>query len=309
MTSTSTTTTLPNLLIAGSAKCATSSLHKYIAQHPEIFMSKKKEPRFITSQCTLLPLNGPKDHLVEAWYVKTYPEYCDLFKEAGNFKVIGESSADTLYFHKKTITVIKQYLGDPKIILVLRNPVKRAFSAYNHLVRDDRESLSFEEALQHEQQRIDNNWELIYHYRAVSRYYEPVKAFLENFSRVKVILNEDLARQPEKTLREVFEFLEVDPEFKVQNLKIKHNMSGKPRFRWLHNFLFEGHPIRDFVRPAVHFFLPRKVRENVSLKIQQSNLQPMKIDPATASMLKNEFQDEVLKLQDLLQKDLSRWIN
>ncbi|HEY3405718.1 MAG TPA: sulfotransferase [Ohtaekwangia sp.] len=304
-----TTPILPNLLIAGSAKCATSSLHKYIAQHPEIFMSKKKEPRFITSQCTRLPLNGPKDHLVESWYVKTYPEYCGLFTEAGEYKVIGESSADTLYFHKQTIPVIKQYLGDPKIILVLRNPVKRAFSAYQHLVRDDRESLSFEEGLKQEQKRIDDNWELIYHYRAVSRYYEPVKAFLENFSNVKVILNEDLARRPAETLKEVFTFLGVDPEFQVQNLKIKHNVSGKPRSRWLHTFLFEGHPLRDFMRPVVRFFLPHKVRENVSLKIQQSNLEPIKIDPATANLLKGEFREEVLKLQDILKKDLSRWLD
>jgi hypothetical protein len=303
-----TTTTLPNLLIAGSAKCGTSSLHNYLAQHPEIFMSRKKEPRFITSQCTPLPLNGPKDYRVEKWYVKTYPEYCDLFKDGSNHKVIGESSADTLYFHKNTIPVIKQYLGDPKIILVLRNPVKRAFSAYQHLVRDDRESLSFQDALNREQERINDNWELIYHYRAVSRYYEPVKAFLANFSNVKVILNEDLAKQPEKTLHEVFEFLGVDAGFKVKDSKTKHNMSGVPRSRWLHEFLFEGHPIRDFLRPVVRLFVPAKVRKEVSLKVQQSNLQPMDVDSETAATLKIEFRDEILKLQDLLKKDLSRWL-
>src|SRR5688572_32259706 len=102
-----TTTILPNLLIAGSAKCGTSSLHSYLAQHPEIFMSRKKEPRFITSQCTPLPLKGPKDHRVEKWYVKTFPEYTNLFKEAKAHKVIGESSADNLYFYKYSIPVIK----------------------------------------------------------------------------------------------------------------------------------------------------------------------------------------------------------
>lgn len=305
---TSTTTLLPNLLIAGSAKCGTSSLHNYLAQHPEIFMSKKKEPRFITSQCGLLPLNGPKDHRVEKWIVKSYAEYCDLFKEADGFNIIGESSADNLYFYKKTIPVIKQYLGDPKIILVLRNPVKRAFSAYQHMVRDDRESMSFEDGLNHEQERVDNNWELIYHYRSVSRYYEPVKAYLENFSNVKVILNEDLAKQPEKTLKEVFEFLGVDVSFQVKDSKTKHNMSGIPKSRWLHEFLFEGHPIRDFLRPVVRFFIPSTVRKNVSLKIQQSNLEQMEINPETAKMLKAEFRDEILKLQDLIHKDLSRWL-
>lgn len=115
---------LPNLLLVGAAKCGTSSLHKYLDQHTGIFMSKVKEPRFISSQVTPFPLNGPGDHKVEAWYVKNYEDYLKLFEEAGDKQAVGESSADTLYFYKGTIPVIKQYLGDPKIIIMLRNPVK-----------------------------------------------------------------------------------------------------------------------------------------------------------------------------------------
>lgn len=298
---------LPNFLIAGSAKCGTSSLHNYLAQHPEIFMSKRKEPRFFSSQVNPLPLKGPKDYRVEKWYVKTFPEYCQLFKDAGAHKVVGESSADNLYFYKGTIPVIKKYLGDPKIILVLRNPVKRSFSAYQHLVRDDREQLSFEEGLQAEQERIDNNWELIYHYRAVSRYYEPVKAYLESFSNVKVILNEDLAKEPQKALMEVFEFLGVDKNVPIKDKKTKYNMSGKPRSRWLHEFLFEGHPARNFLRPVVRFFIPRNYRKSISLAVQQKNLVQMEINPQTAAQLKKEFAEEIEKLGKLINKNLSSW--
>ena len=146
---------LPNFLLVGAAKCGTSSLHKYLDQHPEIFMSKHKEPRFISSQATPFPLNGPGDHKVEAWYVKNYDDYEKLFEGAGEYPAVGESSADTLYFYKGTIPVIKKYLGDPKIVIMLRNPVKRAFSAYQHLVRDLREDLSFEEGLEREPERIE----------------------------------------------------------------------------------------------------------------------------------------------------------
>ncbi|HET9485956.1 MAG TPA: sulfotransferase, partial [Chryseosolibacter sp.] len=161
---------LPNFLIVGAAKCGTSSLHKYLEQHPETFMSKVKEPRFISSQVMSGPLRGPGDHKVEAWYVKKYEDYVRLFEGAENYPAVGESSADTLYFYQGTIPVIKQYLGDPKIIIMLRNPVKRAFSSYQHLVRDLREELSFEEGLKEEPNRIKNNWELIYHYTAASMY-------------------------------------------------------------------------------------------------------------------------------------------
>ncbi len=299
---------LPNFLIAGSAKCGTSSLHSYLAQHPEIFMSKKKEPRFLSSQGMSFPLNGPLDYRVEKWIVKNFSDYINLFKDAGNHKIVGESSADTLYFYQKTIPVIKKYLGNPKIVIVLRNPVKRSFSAYQHLVRDAREPLSFEEALQQEAERVKNNWELIYHYRAVSFYSEPVKAFLENFSNVKVVLNEDLAKDPHRVLAEVFEFLGVDKTFTVMDSSTKHNMSGKPRSRWLHEFLFEGHPLRNFLRPVIRFFIPSKQRKSISLKIQQKNLTQMKINPETSSMLKNEFRDEILKLEKILSRDLSSWL-
>lgn len=301
-------TILPNFLIVGSAKCGTSSLHEYLAQHPEIFMSKKKEPRFISSQGMSFPLNGPLDAGVEKWYVKTFEEYAQLFEHAVGFKVVGESSADTLYYHSHTIETIKKYLGNPKILILLRNPVKRSYSAYQHLVRDMREELSFEDALELESQRIKDNWELIYHYRNVSKYYEPVRAFLMNFDSVKVILNEDLERNPNETLREIFKFLEVNPDFLVKDTSTRHNLSGKPRSQWLHQFLFEGHPIRDMIRPVVRMLIPSESRKKMSLKVQQLNLKRTTINPETANKLLEEFHTDIDNLQKLTSLDLSRWL-
>jgi hypothetical protein len=299
---------LPNFLIVGSAKCGTSSLHTYLAQHPQIFMSKKKEPRFISSQGMKFPLNGPKDSGVESWYVKTFDEYVKLFESANGYQVVGESSADTLYFYSHTIPTIKKYLGNPKILILLRNPVKRSYSAYQHLVRDMREEYSFEEALQHESERIRNNWELIYHYRNVSRYYEPVKAFLENFSDVKIVLNEDLEKQPANTLRDIFNFLGVSQDFEVKDTSVKYNLSGKPRSRWLHNFFFKGHPLQGLMRPVVRVFFPGETRKRISLRIQQMNLRRTKINPETANKLLEEYKGEIEQLQQLTSLDLSRWL-
>src|SRR5690606_4368815 len=162
-------------------------------------------------------LGGPKDYRVEKWCVKNFDQYKALFENASGFKAVGESSADTLYFYKHTIPLVKQYLGDPKIILILRDPVKRAFSAYQHLVRDGRESLSVEEALLGEPERIKANYELIYHYWSVSHYYDPVKAFKDSFTDVKVILNEELAKNTHATLQEIFEFLDVSNDYVVKD--------------------------------------------------------------------------------------------
>lgn len=297
---------LPNLLIVGAAKCGTSSLHKYLEQHPEIFMSKVKEPRFITSQVNPFPLNGPGDHKVEAWYVKQYDEYLKLFEGAENCPVVGESSADTLYFHKGSIPVIKQYLGDPKIIIMLRNPVKRAFSAYQHLVRDLREDLSFEDGLKEEPNRIRDNWELIYHYTAVSMYYDSVKAFMENFSSVKVILTEDQEKRPQQVLRDIFRFLEVDPNCDV-NTDIRYNMSGKPKSQWLHQFFFEGNMARRLAQPIVRTLFSAETRIKISQKIQEKNLTRLTINPATKNRLHEFFEEDIRKTETLIGRDLSGW--
>ena len=297
---------LPNFLIVGAAKCGTSSLYKYLEQHPEIFMSKVKEPRFLSSQVTPFPLNGPRDHKVEAWYVKKYEDYVKLFEGAEDFPAVGEASADTLYFHRGTIPVIKQYLGYPKIIIMLRHPVRRAFSSYQHVLRDLREELSFEDGLLEEPKRIANNWELIYHYTAGSHYYNSVKAFLDNFATVKVVLNDDLEKKPRKILREIFRFLGVDPDFDV-NTEIKWNMSGKPKSQWLHQFLFEKNVARKLAQPIVRRLFSAGTRSRIAHKIQEKNLRRLTIKPATKAHLHRVFEEDIAKLEHLFQRDLTVW--
>lgn len=299
-------TTLPNFLVAGAAKCGTSSLHNYLSQHPEIFMSKVKEPRFLSSQVTPFPLRGPGDDKVEAWYVKKYDDYVKLFENAQGYRAVGESSADTLYFHKGTIPVIRKHLGDPRIILVLRDPVKRAFSAWQHLVRDLREDLSFEDGLAREDQRIRDNWELIYHYTAASHYYEGVKAFLDNFTHVKIVLAEDQAKRPQQVLREIFRFLDVDPDVDI-NTDIRYNMSGVPRSRWLHDFLFRGNMARKIAQPIVRTILTPQVRLMIAHQLQKSNLTRLSMKPSTEAVLREHFAPDIQKLETLLGRDLSVW--
>lgn len=269
-------------------------------------MSRKKEPRFISSQVTEFPLRGPLDHKVEAWYVKSFDEYLKLFEDAAGYPVVGESSADTLYFYARTIPVIKQYLGDPKIVIMLRHPVKRAFSAYQHLVRDMRENLSFEDGLAREPERIRDNWELIYHYRAGSLYYESVKAFLDNFTNVKIILTEEQEARPQQTVRDVFRFLDVDPDVDV-NTEIRYNMSGKPKSQWIHKFLFEGNVARNLARPIVRRFLSPEARQRIAQKIQEKNLTRLQIKPETKRELSTFFEPEVRRMEALLGRDLSAW--
>ncbi|MBK6266525.1 sulfotransferase [Marivirga sp. S37H4] len=299
---------LPNLLVAGVAKSGTSSLHQYLSQHSEIFMSKRKEPRFITSQVMDFPMGGPKDRKVESWYIKDFESYKNLFSEAKDESIRGESSADTFYFYEKTIPVIKQYLGDPKIIIILRNPVSRAFSAYQHLRRDEREHLSFEEALEVEYQRIRDNYELIYHYKAVSMYADALTAFLDNFSHVKVVINEELSDNPHENLKEIFNFLGVESEVEV-NTATRYNLSGIPRFRYLHEMLFEGKKFMDYTRPVARFFFSAKTRKKISRTLMEKNLQRTHINEHTKIELIEYFREDIQRTEKILNRNLSHWLS
>ncbi len=297
---------LPNFLIAGMAKCGTSSLSQYLKSHPDVFISKKKEPRFLSSQCMRFPMNGPKDRQVENWYVKDFDSYKELFAKATE-KAIGEASADTLYFHEGTIPVIKQYLGDPHILIIIRDPVKRAFSAYQHMVRDEREMGTFEEGLEGENQRIVDNWELIYHYRKASQYYAPIKAFMENFSNVKILLNEDLQSEPNRVLKEVFEFLGVDPDVPIDT-DLEFNRSGKPKSQALHDNLQSESTFRKIIRPFMRVVLPtKKLRIRAFTWLSTKNLDRLELSQTTASALRKEFREEMIKTGDLIGMDLNRY--
>jgi hypothetical protein len=295
---------LPNFLIVGAAKCGTTSMSEYLKQHPQIFISEVKEPRFLSSQITSFPLTGPGDAKRESRYIKDFKSYCELFRSANGHVAIGEASADTLYFHHKTIPVIKKYIGDqPKIVIMLRDPVKRAFSAYQHLVRDQRETLSFEEGLRSEASRIQENYELIWYYRGVSQYLEAIQSFMKNFEQVHVVINEDFQTNPVRVFQNIFEFLEVDPAFCIDT-SIRYNVSGVPRSQWLHNFLFEENWLKRAVRPITYRITSNKFRQQTSSKLLNRNLQRMRINSETENQLKQEFRGEKLKIEELLNRNL-----
>ena len=108
---------LPNFLIVGAAKSGTTSLYQYLHEHPEIFMSGNKEPRFfISSVFTNMSSDDPRYSALLDLTITEYDEYTKLFRDAGKYKAIGEATATYLYYYQEAIPNIKKYLNDVKII-------------------------------------------------------------------------------------------------------------------------------------------------------------------------------------------------
>lgn len=293
----------PNFIIAGSARCGTTSLFHYLKQHPEIGMSKVKEPKYFSSIDLFLPQKGVGDDTVFSKVITDEMEYDKLFEGLESFKAIGEGSSDCFYYHKTVIPRIKEKLGDVKIIICLRNPIERAFSAYNNLLRDSREKLSFSQGLDAEEHRIAENWDWMWHYRNGGLYAEALEHYKKEFTNVKVVFFEDLELKPHEMLNELFVFLGVNLNSSI-DVATRYSHSGKPKSKIVSLLTSRKNPIVFFIREMALKLIPRDYLE----KIASIMFKKDPIDSKVHLELKSFFREDILKLQTLVNRDLKNWL-
>ena len=296
---------LPNFLIVGAAKCGTSSLHNYLNQHPDVFMPsyneqgmKAKEPRFLIKDLV-------KDRLHNGvWDLESYQA---LFNNVVNEKAIGESTVLYLYYYNEAIKNIKKYLGDDvKIIIMLRNPVDRAFSAYTHVSRSLKEPLSFEEALEVEEIRLENDITLtpMVMYKDMGLYHNMVSAYIENFKNVHVVMHEDFLQNTKAVVKQALAFLGILRSVELDT-DSKYNVGGKSwRFSFLKQFFMKDNVIKKELR----VIFPKTLRKRFRVFLEYFLKEKVKpIKPGTKKELISFFRSDVEKLEKLLNIDLKNW--
>ncbi|PPS44230.1 sulfotransferase [Chroococcidiopsis sp. TS-821] len=294
--------TMPNFLVIGAAKAGTTALYYYLKQHPQIYMSPEKEPKFFALEGDKLDFRGPGDREnICKSAITTIEAYRQLFKGVTNEIAIGEASPLYLY-SPKAAQCIKKYIPNAKLIAILRNPIERAYSGYIMHVREGRETAkNFAEALQQEETRIQNNWGWG-HYINVGFYYTQLKRYLELFDReqIRVYLYEDLKANPINLVQDIFRFLGIDDTF-LPDTSLKYNVAGVPK-----NETIKA-AIKNFnaVKPAINFLLPDKVRHYVRSKIFEK---PPALPQDIRQNLIEVYRQDVLNLQNFLQRDLSHWL-
>lgn len=298
--------TLPNFLIIGAAKSGTTAIYTYIKQHPEIYMSPRKELRYF-SNITPPSANVPKEYLHES--VSTLEEYESFFDGVTTEKVYGESSPMYLYT-PGTAERIQAVLSDVKLFAILRNPVDRAYSAYTHGLREWKEPANtFEEALALEPERIRAGWGMLWHYTQSGFYYQQLSRFYNIFdhSQIKVVLHDDLVRDVDQVLRDIFTFLGVDPDFKPDT-SARPNVSGFPKSEFKHKLMkhlfMNSNPIKSVSRKL----FPEKFRRHVMVTMREKNLEKRQISIETKKKLQDLYREDVQMLSQLIDRDLSRWL-
>jgi len=304
----------PNFFIVGAAKSGTTSVARYLEEHPQVYMSPIKEPSYFARDMIEnleVPgwthnqrgleryLNGPMSGR-RGGCVLEWEAYLKLFRNVSNEIAIGEASTAYL-ISPEAPADIRAAVPHARIIVVLRSPIERAFSTYLMFCRNGRLRASFSDVI-----RSDVSDRLYIWRRKMleSRKIAPgFERFLNTFPRKQVrwYFYEDLSCEPLAVMQRIYEFLGVDPTFRP-DVNRRYNEEMRPKAPVLHYAAYAaglwkiaGHVVPRRMRPTLRRFV-------------------FKAGPATRpsiedrAILADYFKEDVDRLSQLVQKDLSHWL-
>lgn len=301
---------MPNLFIIGAPKSGTTSLYEWLKGHPDVFMSRFKEPCYFARDLAW----------EESGYYLRHGEdrdrYLALFDDAGDAPRLGEASTRYLY-SKDAPKLIGDEVDDPRIVAMVRNPVDMVASLHAHKVASGTEDLTdLERALEAEEDRRhgrriprDSNPRLST-YRDRARFAEQLVPWFERFgrTRVRVLILEQVMADPASHFQALLEFLGVDPAYRPDSFAA-HNPAHGSR----------GGPLASLARSRAAQFaawrvLPRVIGEVRALELARRVVQSPVLR-RTASRpdvpmdlrrrLEDEFAPDVQRLSEMLDQDLT----
>ena len=300
---------LPNFFVVGTPKAGTTSLYNYLAQHPAIYLSPIKEPAYFAPDLAEVKrqldipepdpdglrayLDGPMTER-RAGVVAEWDQYLKLFRNVRTEQAIGEASGNYLASHSAP-ALIRERIPAARIVMILRDPALRLFSQYSQAVGNGTVAAGFLDWLQTQralearvQPRLGAIWNGFYA-RHLERYRASFPA-----SQIKIFFYEDYAADPHAVLRELFGFLELDPEFRV-DVSVRHNVATQRRFTQLRA-----------VRPLLTT-VGRRLPGSAWLRSLDRKPMPGITQGERAAVLEI-YREDILQLQEHLGRDLSAWL-
>lgn len=296
----------PNLFIVGAQKSGTSALAGWLGQHPQVCMSFPKEPGFLAFGSNGYPYRDGWGNIAPAsqYVVTNERNYLELFSGATTRQhVIGEAS--TWYFALPGMAQkIHAYSPGAKIIVMLRNPVERAYSAWCHARGDQLEPCAdFAAALALEEQR--GEVEFLLRYRHMGMYSEALAHFQRVFpaAQLLVLFHDDMRADGLAVWRQVCHFLDIDAS-RLPSFSHRYNTTGQPRNRLLHKVL-RSHNLKRLARGA----LPHAVAIGTKQRLDRINLRKHPaMDATSRDALREHFRPDIERLSLLTRRDLRSWL-
>jgi hypothetical protein len=311
----------PNFFLIGTVKGGTTSLHRYLDQHPDIYLSPIKEVNFF-SKDDIHPEHFSRDyrhdvnidlkaylqsdmqHPIHIAHVTDEKEYLQLFRNVKNEKAIGEMSLSYMLYPSAPRAIAARY-PKARIMAMLRNPADRAFSQYiMNLGQGKTLEKNFLKEILEDDQRDPKGWGINHQYLFIGHYYQQLKRYYDLFPshQIKVFLFDDYAANPDKVVSEMFEFLEVDPHFKADTSE-KANEGGVPKWKWINYMLHQWGWI-NWAKQK----LPRSWRAPFKKWMYSKGDKKPGMTQEERAFLVNYYREDILQLEKLINRDLSKWL-
>lgn len=240
---------MPDVFILGFTKCATTSLYDQLCAHPGVAANRIKEPHFHFSRLLGTAFDGPADSdTLAQMFIGNRCDYDKLYQRRDGVTV--DASAMSIE-HLDIVSMINDEHPDARYIIMLRNPLDRAYSAYSHMVRDAREEQPFRHALEEELSGARDSRLPIWRYLDSSRYVERVQGARRLLGeRLMLIRYDDYIRRNGATMDAVARFIGIEPIA----WQLEHsNKSGNPRSKSLQKLLMR----KSFAKSAFVALFPR----------------------------------------------------
>lgn len=294
----------PTFLIAGAARSGTTGLVEGLRTHPEVFVTDPKEPQFFAFHGAPVDFQAPGDEAtINRVAVTDDAAYLALF-DGTTRPCRGDGSVSTLYRHDRAIPKILEMNPQMRIAIILREPVDRAYSAYQYMrARGFEPKETFLPAFETEAERRAANWHHLWHYESMSRYADAVGAFLDAFpaDQVGVWFYDDLQADYEGTVAQVLRFIGAPPAWGEAAGVPRVNISGTPRSATAHR-LMQAATRNERIRSTVKRLTSYRMREYVRRATLRSDV----VDPATRSRLEPLYADDLRRLAALLEGRVER---
>jgi len=283
----------PNFIIIGAAKAGTTSVYAYMKEHPQVFMTPIKETNYFAYEGkkteTFLGRRARNN-----FPITTIEEYTALFKDAKNESILGEASPSYL---ESPIAAerIKKLLPEAKLLAILRDPADRAFSAYMMALREGHQANWIVQSAFNEDE----------HYVQVGFYYDKLKRYFDLFPReqIKICLYHDLSPDTLSVVQDIFEYLGVDTSFEP-DVASYYNVGGIPKSKALNKIMVKtrrNKTLRSIAPNWAISYYRAIYNKNLSKKIEfPQDLRGRLIDL---------YREDILKVQDLVQRDLTCWLS
>ncbi len=308
----------PNFFLIGPPKCATTAVSHYLSQHPDIFISKVKEPNYF-----IYSNNNPYGWPERGHTTTTKSGYLQLFRNTDNCKVIGEASPYYIYCNH-CAEAMYAFAPNGKLLTILRNPVERAMSMYMYWHQNDptcnnTSHESFRKDFLNERLVSDYNAEdkdnkntigwlkdMGFYGRQLQKYFS---VFPEN--QICVLRYEDLTNDIVGTLRRIFQFLDVDPDVPIPGLDRK-NVTIEPQNRRLYNWLNlnQTSPVRKVLKTILgNVPLAHHTRQTINRLNKRSRSIKNNLPFDIYNELIECYRSDIHELSSLTRIDFTDWLS